>query len=160
MVDNTEDAFCAEAINKWDTVNSHILINRDWHLVRTISIYELKREVVLSQVVESYRWTGGTAPFILNLDTAWRWVNSLTPRPLCEPGRVLVIPGEYEDGWASETVVVPSPPPPHPAFFLFFWEEMCFAPARIRAPDRSAHRLVAVETTIFRHRYLPFTVPK
>lgn len=53
-------------------MNSHILINRDGHLVTTITIYELKRKVVLSQVVESYRWTGGIAPFILNLDTAWR----------------------------------------------------------------------------------------
>jgi hypothetical protein len=64
-------------------------------------------------------WSGGIAPRILNLGTRWRWVVSLTPRPLYTPGERA--PGTH---WIGDLVSpragldavtkrkIPSLPPP------------------------------------------------
>jgi hypothetical protein len=46
----------------------------------------------VSYAMEAYWGSGGIAPRILGLGTRWRWVVSLTPRPLYPPGKEHLLP--------------------------------------------------------------------
>jgi hypothetical protein len=85
--------------------------------------------------VKAYKGKGGRAPFIPDLCTNWKWVDSFTLRPPCSL-EWTPVPIEEEADCAPQTVMT------------FFWKcEHLFAPGEIQTLDSTTPSQVAVRIT-------------
>jgi hypothetical protein len=62
---------------------------------------EFRDQVVPVRDMKAYKGSRGMAPLIFNIGARWRWVVSITPRPLW-PWEGSPVPTEQEAGWSQK----------------------------------------------------------